>query len=50
MQIEIRTPNGKKLFEWNPETNTITIVFRKQCYCVELNGNAQDYQVTEQKK
>lgn len=29
MQIEIRTPKGKKLFEWNPETNVIIIVLKK---------------------
>ncbi len=39
MQIEIRTSQGKKLFEWNPTKNTITIMFKKHCYCIELNSN-----------
>ena len=36
MKIDIRTPTGKKLFEWNPENKTITIVFKKHRYQVEL--------------
>ncbi len=43
MQIEIRTPKGKKLFEWNPETNAIIIVLKKQCYHVEF-WNESNYQ------
>ncbi len=35
MEIDIRTPKGKKLFEWNPETKTITIVIKKHRYQVE---------------
>lgn len=49
MQIEIRTSQGKKLFEWNPIKNTITIMFKKHCYCIELKSNStkHDYKVTE---
>ena len=52
MDVDVRTPNGKKLFEWNPETKTITIVSKKHRYQVELKDEAgkPDYKVSEQKQ
>ena len=52
MEVDIRTPNGKKLFEWNPKTKTITIVTKKHRYKVELNDDAgkPSYTVSEQNK
>ena len=52
MRIEVRTPTGKKLFEWNPQKQTITIVSKQHRYCVELqdDGNKPEYKVSEQLK
>lgn len=52
MEVDVRTPKGKKLFEWNPETKKITIVLRKHRYQVELKDDAgkPDYKVKEQKQ
>lgn len=52
MKVDVRTPKGKKLFEWNPETKTITIVAKKRRYQVELKDDAgkPDYKVKEQKQ
>ncbi len=52
MEVDVRTPKGKKLFEWNPETKTITIVAKKRRYQVELKNDAgkPDYKVKEQKQ
>lgn len=52
MEVDVRTPKGKKLFEWNPETKTITIVAKKRRYQVELKDDAgrPDYKVKEQKQ
>lgn len=52
MEVDVRTPKGKKLFEWNPETKTITIVSKKHRYQVELKDDAgkPDYKVKEQKQ
>ena len=52
MEVDVRTPKGKKLFEWNPETKTITIVLRKHRYQVELKDDAvkPGYKVSEQKE
>ncbi len=52
MKVDIRTPNGKKLFEWNPKTKTITIVAKKHRYKVELKEDAEkpSNTVSEQKR
>ncbi len=51
MKIDVRTSNGKKLFEWNPKTNTIIIVSKKHRYQVELKDDAMkpDYRISEEK-
>lgn len=52
MEVDVRTPKGKKLFEWNPETKTITIVAKKHRYQVELKDDAGKpcYKVSEEKE
>jgi len=52
MKIDIRTQNGKKLFEWNPQQKTITIVVKQHRYCVELTDDCDtpNYKVSEEKK
>ena len=52
MDYDVRTPMGKKLFEWNPETKTITIIARKHRYKVQLKekDGKPDFKVSEQKE
>lgn|GEM_PF-3952449 len=48
MKIEIRTNNGsgKKLFEWNPENNTISLINKNMYYRVQLYQEA--YRILEE--
>lgn len=52
MKIDVRTLKGKKLFEWNPQQKTITIVVKQHRYHVELKDDCDipNYKVSEEKQ
>ena len=37
METEVRAADGKKLFEWEPDGNVITIVIKQKKYVIKLN-------------
>ncbi len=41
METEVRAAEGKKLFEWEPDGNVITIVIKQKKYVIKLNTDGE---------
>lgn len=41
MDTEVRAADGKKLFEWEPDGNVITIVIKQKKYVIKLNTDGE---------
>jgi hypothetical protein len=42
METEVRAADGKKLFEWEPDGNVITIVIKQKKYVIKLNTDGEE--------
>lgn len=52
MDTEVRAADGKKLFEWTPENNIITIVIKQKKYVIKLitDGETPTYMELNKKE
>lgn len=51
MQVRTNGNKGERLFDWEPETNTVVIIKKKTVYRVKLfdNYNGNKYRIVDKK-